>query len=98
MFNNNVEKGQLVEVAVKAKLLNYKWDDLSLEEKTMQVAHEIRKELLATPGTFRSWPPPEQELPYKETEIPILTTCFLQGVLTNKSTKSAKVMRLVSSI
>ena len=40
----------------------------------------------------------EHELLSKETEIPMLQTCFLKAVLTNKSTKSAKVMHLVSLI
>ena len=78
--------------------MNYKWDDLSLEGQMMQVAHEIRKELLETPSTFRIWPPPEHELLSKETEISMLTTYFLEGVLTNKSETSARLMRLVSSI
>ena len=98
VFNNSVEKGQLVEVAVKAKLANCKWEEKSTEEKTIEVAQEIRKELLETPNTFSSWPPPEHELLCKETEIPSLTTSLLEGILTKKPTKSPKVARLVSSI
>ncbi len=98
VFNNSVEKGQLVEVAVKAKLANCRWEEKSLEEKTIEVAQEIRKELLETPNTFSSWPPPEDELLSKETEIPNLTTCLLEGILTKKPKKSPKVARLVSSI
>ena len=64
----------------------------------MEVAQELRKELLETPNTFSSWPPPEQELLSRETEIPKLTVCLLEGILTKKPTKSAKVTRLVSSI
>ena len=64
----------------------------------MEVAQELRKELLETPNTFSSWPPPEHELLSKETEIPKLTVCLLEGILMKKPTKSAKVTRLVSSI
>ena len=49
LFNDNVDKGQLVEVAVRAKLANREWDDKTVEEKTAGVAREIRKELLETP-------------------------------------------------
>ena len=52
LFNDGVEKGQLVEVAVRAKLVNQKWDDKSAEEKTTEVAREIRKELLEAPPTY----------------------------------------------
>ena len=98
VFNNSVEKGQLVEVAVRARLDNSRWEEKSLEKKTMEVAREIRKELLETPSTFTSWPPPEDELLSKGTTIPKLTTCLLEGILTLKPTKSSKVSRLVSSI
>ena len=33
VFNNNVEKGQLIEVAVKAKLQNRRREETSLENK-----------------------------------------------------------------
>lgn len=46
MFNNNIEKGKLVEMTLRAKLENQKWEDKTLEEKTTEVAREIRKELL----------------------------------------------------
>ena len=98
VFNNGIEKGQLVEVAVKAKLANSRWDEKSLEEKTADVAREIRNELRETPNTFSSWPPPEQELLSQKTEIPNLTACLLEGILRKKPTKSHKLSRLVSSI
>ena len=98
LYNNSVEKRQLVEVAVKAKLGNCRWAEKSLEDKTIEVGREIRKELLETPNTFSSWPPPEHELLSRETEIPNLTTCLLEAILAKKTTKSPKVTRLVSSI
>ncbi len=98
IYNNSVEKGQLIEVAVKAKLEKSRWEERTLGEKTVEVAREIRKELLETPTTFSSWPPSENELLSKETSIPNLTTCLLKSILTKKPSKSAKVSRLVSSI
>jgi hypothetical protein len=47
--------------------------------------------------TENGQPPPEHELFTKETEIPTLTICLLEGILTKKPTKSAKVSCLVSS-
>ena len=42
----------MVEVAVRAKIANIKWEDKSAEEKTTEVAREIRKELLEAPPTY----------------------------------------------
>lgn len=64
MFNNTVEKGQ--------KLANCRWEEKTLEEKTREVAQEIRNELLKTPATFSSWPPSEAEVLLKVTNIPTL--------------------------
>ena len=50
IFNNTVKKGQLVEVAVRAKLGG--WQEKTLEEKVTEVAQQIRNELLETPETF----------------------------------------------
>ena len=58
-----------VEVAVKAKL-NCTWEEKLLEQKTTEVARELRKELLETANTFSTWPPSEQERLSKEMEIP----------------------------
>ena len=55
LFNDNVDKGQLVEVAVRAKLANREWCDKTVEEKTTEVAREIRKELLETPSTYERY-------------------------------------------
>ena len=52
MFNDNIEKGKLVEMTVRAKLANRKWEDKTPEEKTTEVAQEIRKELLEIPDTY----------------------------------------------
>ena len=52
VYNDSVEKGLLVEVAVRAKLSKQNWEDKTLKEKTRDVAREIRKELLETPNTF----------------------------------------------
>lgn len=54
-YNDNVDKGQLVEVAVRAKLANREWEDKTMEEKTTEVAREIRKELLETPNTYERY-------------------------------------------
>ena len=46
-----------------------------------------------------SWPPSENELVTKETQIPNLTTCLLEGILvTKKANNARKIPRLVSSI
>ncbi|CAB3979227.1 Hypothetical predicted protein [Paramuricea clavata] len=50
VYNNTIEKGQLVEVAVKAKLANYR--EKNMEEKNKEVAQEIHNELTETPDTF----------------------------------------------
>lgn len=55
LFNDNVDKGQLVEVAVQAKLANREWCDKTVEEKMTEVAREIRKELLETPNTYERY-------------------------------------------
>ena len=52
VYNDSVDKGHLVEVAIRAKISKQKWEDKMLEEKTTDVAREIRKELLETPNTF----------------------------------------------
>lgn len=52
VFNNKVEKGQLVEVVARAKLSHSSWENKTLEEKVAEVAQEIRNELLKTPDTF----------------------------------------------
>ena len=52
VFNNNIEKGKLVEMTVTAKLANRKWEEKTLEEKTIEVAQEVRKELLEIPDTY----------------------------------------------
>ena len=52
VFNNNLEKGQLIEVAVKAKIKNQRWEDKSPEDKTNEVARLVRDELLETPSTY----------------------------------------------
>lgn len=52
VFNNNLEKGQLIEVAVKAKIKNQGWVDKSPEDKTTEVARLIRDELLESPNTY----------------------------------------------
>ena len=98
LFNNSVEKGQLVEVAVRAKRAKCIWDDKTEEEKIIEVARVIRKELIDTPNTFACWPPSEHELLSIKTTVPSLTTCLLEGILTKKPSKSLKVARLVSSI
>ena len=55
VFNDVVAKGQLVEVAVRAKLANQNWEDKKIEEKITEVAREIRKELLLTPNTYKRY-------------------------------------------
>ena len=50
VYNNTVEKRQLVEVAVRAKC--GAWQQKSMEEKTKKVAEDIRKELLGAPDTY----------------------------------------------
>ena len=55
LFNDNVDKEQLVEVAVRAKLANWEWDDKTVEEKTTEVAREIRKAWLETPNTYERY-------------------------------------------
>ena len=52
MFNGNIERGKLVEMTVRAKLANRNWEDKTLEEKTIEVAQEIRNELLEIPDTY----------------------------------------------
>ena len=52
VFNNNLEKGQLIEVAVKAKTKNERWEDKTPEDKTKEVARLVRDELLKTPNTY----------------------------------------------
>ena len=37
---------------MRAKLANLKWEDKSAEEKTTEVAREIRKEILEAPPTY----------------------------------------------
>ena len=55
LFNDNVDKEQLVEVAVRAKLANRGWGNKTVEEKTTEVAREIRKELLETSNTYERY-------------------------------------------
>ena len=50
IFNNTVEKGQLVEVAMRAKIANY--SDKTIEEKVTEVARQVRQELLQTQDTY----------------------------------------------
>ena len=52
VFNNNLEKGQLIEMAVKAKIKNHRCEDKSPEDKTTEVARLIRDELLETPNNI----------------------------------------------
>ena len=49
-FNNTIEKGQLVEVAMRAKIANY--SDKTMEEKATEVARQVRQELLQTQDTY----------------------------------------------
>ena len=41
VFNNDIVKGKLVEMTVRAKLANRKWEDKTLEEKTTEVARAV---------------------------------------------------------
>ena len=50
IFNNTVEKGQLVEVAMRAKIANY--SDKTIEEKVTEVARQVCQELLQTQDTY----------------------------------------------
>ena len=50
IFSNAVEKGQLVEVAMRAKIANY--SDETIEEKATKVAGQVRQELLQTHDTY----------------------------------------------
>ena len=50
IFNNTVEKGQLVEVAMRAKIANY--SDKTIEEKATKVARQVHQELLQTQDTY----------------------------------------------
>ena len=59
--------GQLVEVAVGAKRAKCVWDDKT-EEKILEVARVIRKELIDTPNTFACWPWSEHKLLSKKTQ------------------------------
>ena len=50
IFNNTVEKGQLVEVAMRAKIASY--SDKTIEEKATEVAGQVHHELLQTQDTY----------------------------------------------
>ena len=51
-FNNKIEKGHLIEVAVRSKITKTEWEGKSVKEKASEIANEVRRELLETPSTF----------------------------------------------
>ena len=49
-----MQKGHLIEVAVRSKITKTEWEGKSVKEKASEIANEVRRELLETPSTF-SW-------------------------------------------
>lgn len=52
VFNNKIEKGHLIEVAVRSNITKTEWEGKSVKEKASEIANEVRRELLETPSTF----------------------------------------------
>ena len=58
----------------------------------------VRKEILASPDVYSSWPPTRQELLTKKFEASFFTETLLLSVLISSNKKTHRISRIVNSL
>ena len=67
-------------------------------ELVKEAGRIVRKELLAFPDVYTSWPPHGQELLTKKFEVPFFTETLLLSILTSSNKKTDRSSRIVNSL
>ena len=91
MFNDEIPKGQVIEILTKKILmLQEKEKKQPIEDKIEEVARSIRNEIISAPLTFEQWPPSEEAILEKNTEIPTSLLHLLTSVLSCSTSRVSK--------
>ena len=83
---------------VYCKSMPIEEDERSLKEKVEKVAEILREKVENFPSLFQEWPPHPDVLYDQTIAVPSMLQSFLQILLSEKKTDSARVIRLTTSV
>ena len=90
IFNNEADKGQIIEVLMQLS-------PIAIEDQVRNVCKAIQSDINSIPPIYREWPPNENNLCTKKTEVPPLLNLLSVFMLTSgKRVGNQKKSRLNS--